>query len=223
LALLLNIDTAFETAYVSLSRSGEIITSEKSHSQKDHASFLQPAIQRTCSGADIQLPEIDAVAVANGPGSYTGLRVGLASAKALCYALHKPLILLSTLDILACALKESMPHAEGDTLFCPLIDARRMEVYTAMYDVHLNMIKEPAAVILAEDFLKEEIENYRVIVGGNGSNKLKLILNHENIVYPPVTAEISHFVKLAHTAYGLKRFSDIAYSEPVYLKSVYIK
>jgi tRNA threonylcarbamoyladenosine biosynthesis protein TsaB len=172
MGLLLNIDTAFETACVSISRSAEIVISEKSHTQKDHASFLQPAIERACATAGIHLSDIDAVAVANGPGSYTGLRVGLASAKALCYALHKPLILLNTLDILASALKDQPPHAEPNILYCPMIDARRMEVYTALYDLHLNFIQEPAAVILSRHFLEEEREIYYIIVGGNGSNKL---------------------------------------------------
>ena len=223
MALLLNIDTAFETACVSISRSGEIIALERNHQQKDHASFLQPAIKRVCATVNMELSGINAVAVANGPGSYTGLRVGLASAKGICYALHKPLILLNTLDILAYALKESTPDPAPDVLFCPLIDARRMEVYTALYDAHLNLIKDPAAIILTHDFLKEERENYSVIVGGNGSPKLKSLAQHEKIIYSPVEAEMRHFVRLAHQSYGLNKFADITYSEPVYLKPVYIK
>jgi len=223
LALLLNIDTAFETACVCVSRSGELVSFERSHEQKNHASFLQPAIQRACERADVALSAIDAVAVANGPGSYTGLRVGLASAKGICYALHKPLILINTLDVLACALKEDAPHDSPNVLFCPLIDARRMEVYTALYDIHLNLIKEPAAIILSGDFLKDEKETYQIVVAGNGSSKLRLFLHDENIIYSPVEAEMRHFVRLGHHAYGLKKFADVAYSEPIYLKPVYIK
>ena len=223
MSLLLNIDTAFETACVCISRSAEIITLEKNHNQKNHASFLQPAIKQACSTAGIQLSDIDAVAIANGPGSYTGLRVGLASAKAICYALHKPLILLNTLDILAYALKENTLHTEPDILFCPLIDARRMEVYTALYDVHLNLVKEHAAVIVNDHFLEEEKENYRIVAGGNGSFKLQSLPARENIICVPAEAEMTYFVKLAHRAFGSNTFSDIAYSEPVYLKPVYLK
>jgi tRNA threonylcarbamoyladenosine biosynthesis protein TsaB len=200
-----------------------MITVERNHEQKDHGSFLQLAIRRACKSAAVELSSIDAIAVANGPGSYTGLRVGLASAKGICYALHKPLILLSTLDILASALKENAPNDSPGVLFCPLIDARRLEVYTALYDVHLNLIKEPAAMILSADFLKDERDNYQIVVAGNGSAKLRSILQHENIIYSPVEAEMRHFVRLAHHAYGLKKFADVAYSEPVYLKPVYIK
>jgi len=223
LALLLNIDTAFENACAFLSRSGEIIASEKSITQKDHAAFLQPAIKKICNAASVQLPAIDAVAVSNGPGSYTGLRVGLSSAKALCYALHKPLILLNTLDILAFALKQSMPHAESNLLFCPMIDARRMEVFTALYDIHLDLIKNYAAVILTEQFLEEEREIYRIVAGGNGSIKLKSLLNDENIIYSTVHPEMQHFSMLAHKAYISKKFADVAYCEPFYLKPVYIR
>ena len=223
MALLLNIDTAFATACVCVSHSGEVVSVERNHEQKDHASFLQPAIQRACERAGVTLPAIDAVAVANGPGSYTGLRVGLASAKGICYALHKPLILINTLDILAYALKEHTLHASSNVLFCPLIDARRMEVYTALYDIHLNLIKEPAATILSEDFLKDEKDTYQIVVAGNGSSKLRSFLQHESIIYSEVEAEMRHFVRLAHQAYGLKKFADVAYSEPIYLKPVYIR
>lgn len=200
-----------------------MVAVERNHEQKGHASFLQPAIQRVCECAGVALSAIDAVAVANGPGSYTGLRVGLASAKGICYALHKPLILINTLDILACALKEEAPHDSSTVLFCPLIDARRLEVYTALYDIHLNLIKEPAAVVLTVDFLKEEKENYRILLAGNGSSKLRSFMQHDNIIYSTVEAEMRHFVRLAHHAYGLKKFADVAYSEPIYLKPVYIK
>jgi tRNA threonylcarbamoyladenosine biosynthesis protein TsaB len=223
LALLLNIDTAFEHACVCLSRSGDILALEQSRQQKDHASFLQPAIKKIGDAAAIQLSSVDAIAVANGPGSYTGLRIGLSSAKALCYALHKPLILLNTLDVLAYALKQFMPHPEPDVLFCPLIDARRMEVFTALYDIHLNLIKNYAPVILDEHFLEEEKEIYRVVVGGNGSLKLKSMLNSENIIYADVSPGMKYFSVLAHKAYVSKQFADIAYSEPFYLKSVYIR
>ena len=223
MALLLNIDTAFEHACVSLSRSGEIIALERSDNQKDHAAFLQPAIKKICTITGVQLSSVDAVAVSNGPGSYTGLRIGLSSAKAICYALHKPLILLNTLDIIAYALKQTMPHLESNTLFCPMIDARRMEVFTALYDFHLNIIKDYAALTLNEQFLEEEKEIYQVIVGGNGSFKLKPLIDNINILYTPINPDANHFAVLAHKAFVTQKFADVAYSEPFYLKPVFIR
>jgi tRNA threonylcarbamoyladenosine biosynthesis protein TsaB len=223
LALLLNINTAFEHACVSLSRSGEIIALARSDSQKDHAAFLQPAIKKLCTAADVQLSSVDAVAVSNGPGSYTGLRIGLSSAKAVCYALHKPLILLNTLDIIAHALKQTMPHVESNTLFCPMIDARRMEVFTALYDFHLNIINDYAALDLDAQFLEEEKEIYQIIVGGNGSFKLKSLIDSKNILYPAINPDANPFAIIAHKAFVQQKFADVAYSEPFYLKPVYIR
>jgi len=98
-----------------------------------------------------------------------------------------------------------------------------MEVYTALYDIHLNLIKEPTATILSEDFLKDEKDTYQIVVAGNGSSKLRSFLQDESIIYSAVEAEMRHFVRLAHQAYGLKKFADVAYSEPIYLKPVYIR
>jgi len=222
LALLLNIDSAFDQCVVALSNNEEVIAHEKSIVQKDHASFLQPAIKKICADARISLSSIDAVAVVNGPGSYTGLRVGLASAKGICYVLQKPLILLNTLDTLAFALQQDI-HSSPNVLFCPMIDARRMEVFTALYNNELNLIKDYASVVLDNTFLFDERKLHTIIVGGNGSTKLKTVTGFENIIYGALDYNLNHIIQLALKGYKLKNFSSLAYSEPFYIKPVYIK
>ncbi len=221
MALLLNIDSAFEQCVVALSNNEEVIAQEQSVVQKDHASFLQPAIRKICKSASASLSAIDGVAVVNGPGSYTGLRVGLASAKGICYVLQKPLILLNTLDVLAFALLQDAHGLNG--LVCPMIDARRMEVFTALYNSNLNLIRDYTSVILDETFLTDERKMHEIVVGGNGSSKLKTIPGFENITYSPVRYSINHVVNFALKNYKSGNFASLAYSEPFYVKPAYIK
>lgn len=131
--LILHIDTATNYASICISKDDVVLGFEENAEQKNHASFLQPAIKAMFAKCNFNLSDIDAVAVTNGPGSYTGLRVGLASAKGLCFALNKALILLNTLQVMAAASIESKKEEDIDILFCPMIDARRMEVFTALY------------------------------------------------------------------------------------------
>ena len=223
MAVILHINTAFQIASVFLSDDEKIIAETQNDSQKDHSSFLEPAIKKICSAAQLILNNIDAVCVVNGPGSYTGLRVGLSSAKALCYALQKPLILLNTLDVMAHSLKPQSPVQQKDVLFCPLIDARRMEVFTALYDADLNIIKNYTTEILDDRFLEEERKTKKVIAGGSGSIKLKEILNTDSIIYINTLFLSKPTVFLANKAFHSESFSSVAYSEPFYFKTVYFK
>lgn len=221
MALLLNVDCAFTKCSVALSNNEEVIAQETSITQKDHASFLQPAIKKIFAESGISLQQIDAIAVANGPGSYTGLRVGLASAKGICYALNKPLILLNTLDLLASAMHTSSIIKE-DILYSPMIDARRMEVFTALYNTKLQLVKQPASIELDNQFLKEERTNYTVVFGGNGISKLEQLPKFKNDAFSIEEYSISVFVQSALKAFKNKSFADLAYSEPFYFKPVYI-
>ena len=223
MALLLHINSAFDTASVILSSDDEIIFEAENNFQKDHASFLEPAIKRICDAAQINLNNIDAVSVVNGPGSYTGLRVSLSSAKALCYALKKPLILLNTLDVMAYALRLQLAVKQETKLFCPLIDARRMEVYTALYDRDLNLVKDYAAEIIDDDFLKEELTLAAIVAGGNGSFKVQKLTQNKNLTYIDRLFLSRPSVILGYKAWVSQKFSDIVYSEPFYLKQVYFK
>ena len=221
--VILTINTAFETASVILSSGEEIILEKENVFQKDHASFLEPAIKEIFFQTNIKLSNIDAVSVINGPGSYTGLRVGLSSAKALCYALNKPLILLNTLDVMALALKLQAPDL-NNILFCPLIDARRLEVFTALYDKSLNIIKPYKAEILSSNFLINELQKVdSIIMGGNGSIKFQKIVNIDNFIYVNPLFMSKPSIILGNKAFINKIFTDTAYCEPFYLKPVYFK
>lgn len=215
MSLILHIDTATETAQVSLAKNAVILRSLYNESQKDHGAFLQPAIQQLMSETAMRLNEIDAIAVTAGPGSYTGLRVGMASAKGLCYALEKPLITLNTLEVLAA----SAINTTGiSSLLCPMIDARRMEVYTALYDGQLKNILAPAALILDQYSFKEQLLKNRVIFFGSGAKKWSIVCKDPNAAFETVSILPEAMAKLADTCFIQQNFATLAYSEPFYLK-----
>src|SRR6187549_617972 len=170
MALILNIDTAVDVASICLAKDGKVLSIAKNESQKDHASWLHIAIKEIFEKNNLKLGSVDAVAVTGGPGSYTGLRIGLATAKGICYALNKPLIILNTLLVMAYAAKD-----ESSDLLCPMIDARRMEVFTAIYTKELQIVKEPVAITLNENSFAEYFTNSSICFFGNGSNKFHAI------------------------------------------------
>ena len=225
--LLLNIDTATEHASVCLSAEGSILAMEKSADQKNHASFIQPAIKKIMQAAGVSLQSIDSVAVTAGPGSYTGLRVGMATAKGLCYALQKPLILINTLEVMAYAAivdEETKGKLEtGNVLFCPMIDARRMEVFTALYNSSLQIITEPAAMVLDENSFAKTLQQNQIIFSGSGHAKFQKIINHPNAFFSTAVQHAGHLAVLAGRSFLQKKFADIAYCEPFYLKEFFTK
>ena len=213
---LLHINTALDHAYVGLSKDDTLLSARENGVQKEHGSFLQPALKSILEDANVSMQEIHAVSVMNGPGSYTGLRVGLSAAKGICFALKKPLICLSTLDWLARPFNSYMTN-----IICPMIDARRMEVFTAMYDNSLNLVTPPQALILDENSFPE-LESKKILFTGNGRNKLpQRISEHPNTIFPTSSAGITDQVNMAYMLYVEKIFSNLAYTEPFYLKSFY--
>jgi tRNA threonylcarbamoyladenosine biosynthesis protein TsaB len=219
MALLLHIDTATEHASVCISDNEKVLAIEESKEQKNHASFLQPAIQSICKKLDLELKNIDAVAVTQGPGSYTGLRVGLASAKGLCFALQKPLILVNTLEVMA---RAAMQENFNETyLYCPMIDARRMEVFTALYNAELNEIIPTSAIILNESSFEEQLKHNKIIFSGSGYVKFKNILSHPNAIFSSIQHSSLQMIPSALQKFNSQQFADIAYSEPFYGKEFY--
>ncbi len=216
MGLLLNIDTASENAHVSIAKDGSVLECLLSNSQKDHASFLQTSIKELTKMAGIQLTDIDAIALTAGPGSYTGLRVGLSSAKGLCYALKKPLIALSTLEVMAASAIQ-LYSSDDELLYCPMMDARRMEVFTAIYDKELKMIMEPTALILNEHSFEKELSANRIMFSGNGASKWASICPI-NTTFKNVSILPAAMSKISHTYFIKKQFADLAYGEPFYLK-----
>lgn len=216
MALILNIDTAVDIASLCLSKDGEVISFAKNESQKDHASWLHVSIKGVFEKNNIELGSIDAIAVTGGPGSYTGLRIGMATAKGICYALNKPLICLNTLLVMANA-----ANNEKTDLLCPMIDARRMEVFTAIYTKELQTVKKPTALTLTENCFDEYMLNSSVCFFGNGSNKFKTINKNEKAIFWDIKADASSMISLSEKMFAKKEFADLAYAEPVYLKEFY--
>ncbi|MBA4198647.1 MAG: tRNA (adenosine(37)-N6)-threonylcarbamoyltransferase complex dimerization subunit type 1 TsaB [Chitinophaga sp.] len=222
--LILNIDTATEFASVCLAKDEEILMLVSNKEQKNHASFLQPAIKKIAEETGYTLNEIDAVAVSNGPGSYTGLRVGLSSAKGLCFALNKPLLLLNTLEIMAwgCIAEYEKNNSINDNLlFCPMIDARRMDVFAAVYTTNLHVVVAPQALKINENSFSELLNNQPIIFFGSGSGKCENILTNPNSIFSKFNHSAASMVSLSLQQYQKAAFSDLAYSEPFYLKEFY--
>jgi tRNA threonylcarbamoyladenosine biosynthesis protein TsaB len=223
--LLLNIDTATEHASVCLCKDNVVTGLIESTEQKNHASFVQPAIQELINNNGIQLKDIDAVAVTAGPGSYTGLRVGLASAKGICYALDKPLILINTLEVMAQSIishYQSTHIAIPDAaLLCPLIDARRMEVFTALYNTSLQEVEPPHALIIDEQSFSWVLKSHPIIFSGSGHLKLKSIITNRDVSFVDIQHNAAHLAILSINAYQSKRFANLAYSEPLYVKEFF--
>jgi len=216
MALILNIDTSLDTASLCLAKDKEVLQLVFNESQKDHAAWIHNAIQEILQRAGCTINMLDAVAVSIGPGSYTGLRIGLASAKGLCYALNIPLIIVSTLKIIAAASRRNAAD-----YICPMIDARRMEVFTAVYDKNLDEINPPQSFILDDPRFISFLPPGNILFCGNGSKKLQKISIDPQYIFDTTTSNATHLAELSQNCYINKQFADIAYTEPLYIKEFY--
>ena len=223
MSLILNIDTATDIAHISLSKSGVILDSVINTDQKEHGSFLQPAIEKLFKINSIAIKSVDAIAISTGPGSYTGLRVGMASAKGICFALQKPLISINSLEIIACAaiLENSDNNDLSNLLICPMIDARRMEVFTALYTQNLEIILEPQAMIIDSNSFENHFLVNKILFVGNGAKKWEPTCKNENALFTDNPNNLLAMNRLSFKKYGNKDFSNLAYSEPSYLKEFF--
>ncbi len=219
MSLILNIDTSEATAYVNIARNGQMLHGVTNTAQKDHAAFAQKAIQEVLQKAGFSIEAVDAIAVTAGPGSYTGLRVGMATAKGLCYALNKPLIILNTLQVLTKAVLMQQTVAPA-TLFCPMIDARRMEVFTAVYKNDLSEITAPAAIILNEHSFADILSSKPILFFGSGAAKWMQVVKNTNASFTTISNIQDALAALSNHYYCQNKFADLAYTEPLYLKEV---
>ncbi len=220
--LILSIDTSLETAGICLSGKDRIIGKKSNLIQHDHAGWIHSAIRDLFAEHLMELNQLSAIAVVAGPGSYTGLRVGMATAKGLCFALNIPIITESTLFLISYAVKKSLKKEYSlPVLICPMIDARRMEVFTVVYDENENMILPPTAMVLNENSFEELLNNNIVVFCGNGCSKWQYICKHPNAVFSEVFYGIEDLETLARKKYNDHQFDQLAYSEPSYLKNVY--
>ncbi|MBS9767079.1 MAG: tRNA (adenosine(37)-N6)-threonylcarbamoyltransferase complex dimerization subunit type 1 TsaB [Flavobacteriaceae bacterium] len=214
MAFILNIETSTKKCSVSVSKDNEVIALQElndgnySHSEKLHL-FIQKAIDE----AGISMSDLSAVAVSKGPGSYTGLRIGVSTAKGLCFALEIPLISISTLQALALQIQER----KG--VIIPLLDARRMEVYSAVFSTDNQFIRETKAEIIDENSFKEYLSEQTVYFLGDGATKCKDIILHSNAVYiDNALPSAKEMALLSYQKWKQKDFEDVAYFEPFYLK-----
>lgn len=196
-----------------LCRDGEVIAARENARQTDHAAWLHPAIQEMMQAGGHQMSDLQAVAVTGGPGSYTGLRVGMAAAKGICYAQQIPLIALSTLQVLAAGVRD-----EATDVIIALIDARRDEVYAGVYDKNIEPLQAEQAIILNEDALLSWREKNDTIMTGNGAAKAVKLLKSKDLFVFPAKNSILNMAWMASKSWKKKDFADLAYHEPAYLK-----
>jgi len=221
MAKILSIETSTGVCSVAYSENGKVIASKELHEANSHASHLTVLIEQLFSMEETPLlKEIDAVAVSSGPGSYTGLRIGVSTAKGICYALNKPLIAIDSMHILSYPmLNKDWSKEELPVLFCPLMDARRMEVYTAIFDAQHTLKEAISAKIVEEDTFDKWLSSNKVIFFGNGADKCKTTITHVNAMFVddchPLAANIA---PMAEAYYQKSNFVDVAYFEPFYLK-----
>lgn len=218
MSCILHIETSTDACSVAVSQDGALIFHEEDLEGPSHAQKLGTFVDEALSFTDNHAIPFDAVAVSCGPGSYTGLRIGVSMAKGICYARDLKLIALPTLEVMCVPvlLGHDLPD---DALLCPMIDARRMEVYTAVYTRGLKPVVKTDAVVIDETSFADLLDKHPVYFFGNGSDKCEGVIEHPN----------AHFIKglkplaknmypLAEKAHAMGQFEDVAYFEPYYLK-----
>jgi tRNA threonylcarbamoyladenosine biosynthesis protein TsaB len=218
MTLILNMDTSGPLASVSIASDGKVLHSMEHRNEKDDAVFLAPAISELLQITRLTARHLSAVAISAGPGSYTGLRISSATGKGLCYALRIPLIAISSLKVMAHAMLDSGDPVQ---LYCPMLDARRLEVYTAMYDRELNEIMHPRALILDSGSFSEVLALHPVLFSGTGSLKWKALHlpGSPHAFYRDIEPGPSHLAELSYSAFREGDFTDPVYFESLYLKA----
>lgn len=220
---ILHIETSGKNCSVALSKGKNLVNTEIIREDRSHAASLTIMIDKVLKTAGKKIKDIDAVSVSAGPGSYTGLRIGVSVSKAICYASELPMIAVPTLKIL---LVHLFRHADRKhimnndrELFVPMIDARRKEVYQAIYDRNFNQIEKVSPLILDENSYSDYLNNYNMLFFGNGANKTQDIISHPNALFVSnIEPEAKDMIPLACEKYDKKDFEDTAYYEPFYLK-----
>ena len=220
MAVILNIETSTTVCSAALTAEGMILTHYEDFEGRNHAALLSGYVKACLDFLNEKELQLDAVAVSIGPGSYTGLRIGLSEAKGLAYALDVPLIAVPTLKLMATRVMFSTLDIDPETIFVQMIDARRMEVYTAAYDFALNDLMVPQPLILDESSYADLIATGRpMLLFGNGSAKATDVVKADNVrIVEGVDPLAVDMIALAERSYAMRDFIDLAYSVPVYLK-----
>ncbi len=215
---IIHIETSTSVCSAALSRDGAVQCHFENFDGPLHASLLGAYVKELMTFARDKEIKVEAVAVSSGPGSYTGLRIGVSEAKGLCFGLGVPLISVPTLELLACATM-FRNYFEEDVLYCPMIDARRMEVYAAVYDNALNSVAPVGAYVVDEHTFAYLLDNHRIVFSGDGSAKCKEVIKHPNAIFvDDIVPLATDMLALAERAFRNGKFEDVAYFEPFYLK-----
>lgn len=219
---ILHIETATSVCSVAVSIDGRLVSLLENSEGYSHSSVITIFIKQAIEESRLKLSDLDAIAVSKGPGSYTGLRIGVSTAKGLCYSLNKPLIAVNTLKAMAWGMadKEKNSMNSGDKLFCPMIDARRMEVYIAIYDRNNHEVKETSADIIDEYSYMDLLAKNQLIFAGNGSDKCRDLLSSNKNAYflNNFLPSAKFMIPIADQKFKNAEFENVAYFEPFYLK-----
>jgi len=222
MAFILNIETATSLCSVALAQDGKVLELRETYEEKSHASSLTVFIDEILTAGNITIQDLDAIAVGKGPGSYTGLRIGVSTAKGLCYGAEIPLIAVNTLQILfrqAVNDIKSIINRNADTLFCPMIDARRMEVFTCIFDSSGKEIEPITAKIVDSEVFQKILTDHTILFFGSGMEKCRSMLEHPNASFlPDIHPHSFALAQIAEESFIRQDFENIAYFEPFYLK-----
>lgn len=212
MARILLIETSTAVLSVALSENGTVVASRECREPRLQASLTAPLVKEVLDAKGLTVSDCDAICVGKGPGSYTGLRVGVSTAKGLAFGAGLPLIAIGSLDILAQA------AIDGSHTIIPMIDARRMEVYTAVFSPSGDQLTPVEAKIIGPDSFKEQLEAGPVVFIGDGALKCKDVITHPNASFMEAWPLAANMARLAQKAFDQNRFEDLAYFEPFYLK-----
>ncbi|RLD89712.1 MAG: tRNA (adenosine(37)-N6)-threonylcarbamoyltransferase complex dimerization subunit type 1 TsaB [Bacteroidetes bacterium] len=218
MAFILNIETATRVCSVALAIDGVVTSIRESHVANSHSELITLFAEEVMNEAGIPFSRLDAISVSMGPGSYTGLRIGVSTAKGLCYSLDKPLIAISTLKAMAAGMAGLVE--DDQFLLCPMIDARRMEVYAAVYDLQLRELRPTEAVIVDDQSFGELLESHNILFAGDGAPKCKEVLSHQQhaVFHDEFHPSTRYMATLSEQKFRQNVFEDVAYFEPFYLK-----
>lgn len=218
--MILQIETATTSCSVALMHNGKLLAKKELNQRNVHAEVLTLFIEAVFKQAGKQYADLDAVAVSSGPGSYTGLRIGVSTAKGLCYALDKPLIAVETLKAMADGMIDQLKDKlSPGSLLCPMIDARRMEVFTAVFDVSGIKIMPTAAEIIDENSFDGLLKEHTIYFFGDGAEKCRQTLTHPNAIFIEGYLNAAEDMTIAAMEkFNSSDFEDVAYFEPYYLK-----
>lgn len=237
MALILGIDVSGKLGLVTISEEGKEIDFLVNPEPMQHASFLQPAIKTLLKRNSRKLEQFHAISIVNGPGSYTGLRVGLASAKGLCFALGLPLITVNSLQLIALAAQQAIKmenlktfsnsgmdktnRSENQALYCSMIDARRLEVFFGLYNEQNQALINPTTGIIDVNFLNTQLASNTIVFTGSGAAKWQNTCTHENAIFLPEPPLNDAFCQLSHELFKQLKFADLKLADPFYCKSFY--